>query len=92
MFETADKQVIGQIVAFRGHPSWVSMNVGAANYHGPIVCTLQVRSGATVAVGHWELHRGTNAFSKPILVDIGRLRGAKLVTPDGTVLASATFA
>jgi len=90
-FETADGQVMGQIVASRGSPSWVFMNVGGTNYTGDIVCKLQVEDGTTVATGAFALNGGKGAFSKAIQVDIGRLRGAKLVTQSGDVLASATF-
>jgi hypothetical protein len=91
-FETTDSRVMGQIVAYRGTPSWVFMNVDGSNYTGPIVCKLQVDNGSTVAVGAFELHRGMGEFSRTIHVDIGRLRGAKLVTSSGTIVASATFA
>jgi hypothetical protein len=91
-FETADGRVMGQIVAYRGNPSWVFMNVDGSSYTGPIVCQLQVADGTTVAVGNFELHGGTGQFSRNIQVDIGRLRGAKLVNAAGSVVASATFA
>jgi hypothetical protein len=91
-FETADGRVMGQIVASRGNPSWVFMNVDGSNYSGSIVCQLQVANGSVVAVGGFELHHGMGQFSRTIHVDIGRLRGAKLVNSSGTVVASATFA
>jgi hypothetical protein len=91
-FETSGGQVRGQIVASQGNPSWVFMNVGGANYTGTIVCQLQVKDGSTVATGNFVLHGGRGAFSKAIQVDVGALRGAKLVTPSGAVVASATFA
>jgi hypothetical protein len=90
-FETADSRVLGQIVAYRGHPSWVFMNVDDSKYEGPIVCKLQLDDGSTVAVGVFELHGGIGQFSRTVQVDIGRLRGAKLVTSTGTLVASATF-
>ena len=68
------------------------LNVGGANYTGTIVCKLQVADGSTVATGAFMLHGGTGALSKVIQVDVGQLRGAKLVTPTGAVVASATFA
>jgi hypothetical protein len=91
-FETADGRVMGQIVAYRGKTSWVFMNVGGSSYTGPIVCKLQVDNGATVATGAFTLHGGRGEWSKTVQVDIGRLRGATLVTSSGTVVASATFA
>jgi hypothetical protein len=90
-FETADGRVMGQIVAYRGSPSWVFMNVGDSKYTGAIVCKLQVADGSTVATGTFQLHAGKGAWSKTIHVDITRLRGAELVTSSGKVVASATL-
>jgi len=91
-FEAANGQVMGQIVVSRGNPSWVFLNVGGANYTGTIVCKLQVEDGSTVATGAFMLNSGRGLLAKAIQVDIGRLRGAQLVTPTGAVVASATFA
>jgi hypothetical protein len=91
-FFTADDQVMGQIVAYNGHPSWVYMKVDGSNYSGAITCKLQVEDGTTVAVGVFDLHHGQGAFTRTIKVNIGRLRGAKLVSPNGSVVALATFA
>jgi hypothetical protein len=91
-FETADGRVMGQIVASQGNPSWVFMNVAGTNYTGAVVCKLQVEDGSTVATGVFGLHGGKGELSKSVQVDVGQLRGAKLVTPSGAVVASATFA
>jgi hypothetical protein len=90
-FEATDGQVMGQIVAFRGSPSWVFMNVGDSKYTGAIVCKLQVADGSTVASGTFHLHAGKGSWSKTIHVDISRLRGAELVTSSGKVVATATL-
>jgi hypothetical protein len=90
-FATTDSQVLGQIVAYRGQPSWVFMNVEVPNYNGPITCELQVDDGTTVAFGTFELHQGIGQFSKIIRVDVPKLRGARLVTSTGATVASATF-
>jgi hypothetical protein len=90
-FETADSKVLGQIVAYRGHPSWVFMNVDEPNYDGAIICKLQMEDGSTVAVGTFELHSGLGQFSRTVQVDVDRLRGAKLVNSAGSIVAFATF-
>jgi hypothetical protein len=90
-FETADGQVLGQIVAYQGHPSWVFMNVDEPNYDGQIECKLQMEDGSTVAVGMFQIHSGLGQFSRTVPVDIGALRDAKLVSSTGTIVASATF-
>ena len=68
------------------------MSVEDPSYDGPIVCMLQGDNGSTVAVGAFDLHRGMGKFSRTIQVDIGRLQGAKLVTPAGSLVGTATFA
>ncbi len=91
-FETPNHRAVGQIVAYRGNPSWVFMNVDVADYDGRIVCMLRSVSGSTVAAGAFELHHGVGQFSRTLRVDFGRLRGARLVTPGGSLVGSATFA
>jgi hypothetical protein len=91
-FEAPNGEVLGQIVAYNGHPSWVYMNVGVAKSTGTVMCKLQLNDGSIVAAGTIEIHRGTGELSKSIPVDIHRLRGAQLFTSTGAVLASATFA
>jgi hypothetical protein len=92
-FQTDTGQVLGQIVAYRGQPSWVFMNVDVPNYDGRIECMLQVDNGRTVAFGTFTVHGGIGQFSKAIgNVDVGHLRGAKLVTHTGSQVAAATFA
>jgi hypothetical protein len=92
-FQTADGQVLGQIVAYRGDPSWVFMNINAPNYDGSITCMLQVEDGATVAFGTFIVHNGTGEFSKNLgSVDVRDLRGARLVSSGGLQVAAATFA
>jgi hypothetical protein len=91
-FETSDHRAVGQVVAYGGHPSWVFMNVDVAGYDGRVVCMLRSDSGTTVAAGAFELHHGVGQFSRTLRVDFGRLRGARLVTPGGSLVGSATFA
>ncbi len=92
-FQTTDGQVLGQIVAYRGHPSWVFMNVNVPNYDGRIECMLHVDDGSTVAFGTFTIHNGVGKFSKAIgSVNVSRLRGAELLDSTGSTVAAATFA
>jgi hypothetical protein len=91
-FETPGHRAVGQIVAYGGHPSWVFMNVDVAGYDGRIVCMLRSDRGSTVAAGTFEVHDGVGQFSRTLRVDFGRLGGARLVTPGGSLVGSATFA
>ncbi|GAC1524245.1 MAG: hypothetical protein NVS3B1_11750 [Marmoricola sp.] len=92
-FETAAGHVLGEIVAYRGKPSWVYVRISVPNYKGLIKCTLQVSDGTTVAFGTFSINRGSGRFSKVIgAVDVANLRGATLTTPSGASVGSATFA
>jgi hypothetical protein len=91
-FEAKNGTVVGQIVAYRGHPSWIFMNVGVTEPTGTIRCRLQLNNGSIVSAGIIHVDKGTGQLSKAIPVDIGRLRGAKLFSPSGSVVASATLA
>lgn len=90
-FQRSDGQVLGQIVAYRGKPSWVFMNVTVPRYEGTVTCELQTADGATVAYGSFPLQGGVGQFSNELAVDIAGLRGARLVDASGAVIASATF-
>jgi hypothetical protein len=91
-FVAAGNRVVGQIVAYRGDPSWVYMKVSVPHYDGPVTCELQAADGSVVAFGTFDVHGGTGQFSKTLKVAVGDLRGARLVTPTRSPLASATFA
>lgn len=91
-FEAATGQVMGQIVVYHGHPSWVFMNVEAPQVSGTMVCELHLANGAVVAAGTVDLRQGKGEIARAIQVDAGQLRTATLSNPSGEVLASATFA
>jgi hypothetical protein len=91
-FQAVDGQVLGQIVAYHGNPSWVFLTVQDPGYTGPVKCMLQVADGSTVAFATFNIADGTGQFSKDIgSVDFSHLRGAKLVSPTGSPVAAATF-
>ena len=90
-FEAATGQVMGQIVVYHGHPSWVFMNVEVPNANGAMVCELHLANGAVVAAGTVVLTNGKGEIAKPVQVDAAQLRTATLSNPSGEVLASATF-
>jgi hypothetical protein len=91
-FETSTGQVLGQIVVYRGHPSWVYMNVDVPNSNGTVECELHLGNGEVVAAGTVQLHHGNGELSKSIKMDAGQARGATLFDSSGAVVASATFA
>jgi hypothetical protein len=91
-FQTTDGQVLGQVVAYRGRPSWIFMNVDVPRYSGRVVCKLQIADGTVVAFGTFDVHQGVGQFSRSLQgVDVSELRGARLFGDSGATVASATF-
>ncbi|HEY1636617.1 MAG TPA: hypothetical protein VGF64_17820 [Acidimicrobiales bacterium] len=82
---------VGQVYVHRGDPSWIFMTLDAGGTTGTVMCQLQLANGTTVPVGTAQIHDGRAQLAQSVGVDVGQLRGAKLVTPTGSTLASATF-
>jgi hypothetical protein len=91
-FETAAGTVMGQIVVYQGHPSWVFMNVDAPYASGSMRCELHLVNGDVVAAGTVQVHGGKGQIARSIQMDSGQLRNATLTNSSGAVLASANFA
>jgi hypothetical protein len=91
-FEAPTGQVLGQIVVYHGHPSWVFMNVDAPQSVGTVTCELHLANGEVVAAGTVPLHDGIGQLSKNIQMHAGQVQGATLSDSSGAVLASASFA
>ena len=90
-FQSPTGQVVGQIVLYHGHPSWVYMNVDLPHSNGPVKCELHLANGEVVAAGTVQLHDGSGEFSQSIHMDAGKARGATLYDSSGAVVASAIF-
>ena len=90
-FQSPTGQVVGQIVLYHGHPSWVYMNVDLPHANGTVKCELHLANGEVVAAGTVQLHDGSGEFSQSIHMDAGKARGATLYDPSGSVVASAIF-
>jgi hypothetical protein len=91
-FESTTGRVMGQIVVYHGHPSWVFMNVEAPYASGLMRCELHLANGVVVAAATVHLHQGKGEIAKTIQIDAGQLRQATLTAPTGEVLATASFA
>jgi hypothetical protein len=82
---------VGQVYVHQGKPSWMFMTLDAGGTTGTVMCQLHLANGTTVPVGTAQIHGGRAQLAQAVVVDVGQVRGAMLVTPTGTTLASATF-
>ncbi|MER6571491.1 hypothetical protein ABT288_36285 [Streptomyces sp. NPDC001093] len=84
---------VGEVYAHPGTPGWIFVSVDSAgprgSYTGKVTCLLQHADGTTVRVGDFPLTAGRGEWGVAAPGDLSTLSGARLTTPDGTVLATA---
>ena len=90
-FESKDGHTIGEIVAYRGNPSWVLMSIRDPGLTGTVRCQIEMDNGHSGPTGTFVLQSGKGDWARPIPVDIGRIRQATLVSSTGSTLATASF-
>jgi len=88
---TADRQVAGQVFLHDSGPQWMYANVDLDNAKTTTVtCQLMTSDGKLLTVGSFRLTDGYGFWGGP-WAGGAKVTGARLVTPGGTVVASATF-
>lgn len=83
-------QVVGSVYV-DGTPPWVSMTVRNAGLTGTVTCQLVMSTGSAVTVGEFEVVNGRGAWSAPDPAGGSHPVAARVLAPDGKVLATATF-
>jgi hypothetical protein len=89
-FVSAGHQSAGKIFVYNGTPRWLYMSVDMISANGPVICQVVGKDGHVTTVGSFWVANGSGSWGSP--APAGPLAGARLVTPDGAVLATATFA
>jgi anti-sigma-K factor RskA len=84
-------QSVGKIFVYRGHPQWVYMSVSMLSGQGTVICQVRSRDGHFSTVGAFRLTNGYGYWGSPAPGNPGSLAGARLITTNGHVLATATF-
>lgn len=82
---------LGNLSLYRGHPSWVFLDVVDPGYSGPAMCQLQNGSGNVILTGTFELQHGQGDWARTIGIDPTAVRAARVIAPGGRTLAYATF-
>jgi hypothetical protein len=84
-----DRRTVGHVVYFNGPKPWMSMMLADAGVQGQVNCVVVSKDGVTHTVGTFTAHAGYGAWFAPLHVNPDDLRTAKVVSPSGTVLATA---
>jgi hypothetical protein len=90
---TSDHQTVGQVFVYNHSPWWTYMSVNMVGQGNAVVtCQLEMAGGRFVNVGQFRLDDGYGAWgSSPYTAGPGAIVGARLLSANGAVLATATF-
>jgi len=88
---SASRQPVGTIFFYGGSRQWLSMSVNLHSGTGPVACQVLSSDGQATTLGTFWVDAGYGAWASPGPVSHGQFTGARLVSADGTVLATASF-
>ena len=90
---TSDHQNVGQVFVYNRSPWWTYMSVNMEGQgNATVTCQLEMADGQFQNVGTFHLTDGYGAWgSSPYTAGPGAILGARLLSANGTVLATATF-
>ena len=84
-------QPAGKVFYYTGEPGWLYMSVAMGSGNGAVTCQVIGADGRVTTIGSFRLADGYGAWGSPNPGDLGQLTSARLVSADGTVLATGTF-
>jgi hypothetical protein len=84
-------QDVGSVYYYNSGTQWLYMAVDMPSGNGMVTCELKSADGHYTTVGKFRLSQGYGAWGSPARWSSGKPTGARLVAPNGTVLAAATF-
>lgn len=90
-FVSVSHQSEGKIFFYQGNPSWLYMSIDVNAPDGTVICQVVGQDGHVTTVGSFQLAGGYGSWGSPA-PGVGAPAGARLISTDGTVLATATFA
>ena len=90
---TSDRQTVGQVFVYNRSPWWMYMSVNMEGQGSvTVLCQLEDADGHYKNVGEFRLADGYGSWgSSPYTAGPGKIMGARLLSANGTVLATATF-
>jgi hypothetical protein len=84
-------KTVGHVSAFSGAKPWMSMMLDDSAARGMVNCVVVTDDGMSHDVGTFVAREGYGAWAAPLTVEPSHIRTAEVVSPSGTVLASAAL-
>jgi hypothetical protein len=88
---SATHRSVGKIFLYSGSPRWLYMSVDTGSGSQSVTCQVVGTDGKVTTIGSFQLADGYGAWGSPDPGNVGTLSGARLLSANGTVLATATF-
>jgi hypothetical protein len=89
---SASRQTVGTIFFYGGSQQWLTMSVNLHSGTGTVACQLVSADGHVTTLGSFWVDAGYGTWASPGPVSHGQFTSARLVSRDGTVLATASLA
>ena len=87
----ADGSTVGGVSLYGGSTPVLTMQLATSVVHGTVTCEIVTEGGATHKIGTFKVTHGYGAWVAPLGVPPNDVRVAKLVSTQGTTVASATL-
>jgi hypothetical protein len=91
MVAASDHDNVGEVYVYTGDQHWMYMSVDLESGNNTVICQLVGANGHITTVGSFRLADGYGSWGSPAWTGDGSPVGARLVTANGTVLATASF-
>jgi hypothetical protein len=88
---SATHQDVGDIYLYSGRSQWLYMSVDMESGNETVTCQVVDKNGQVTTIGTFQLADGYGSWASPDPGNTGTLASARLVSANGTVLATATF-
>jgi hypothetical protein len=86
---TSHGHVLGEVIISAGSPAWVFMTINGGTQSGTMTCDVTLAGGKVETIGMFKLSGGYGAWTAPLRSPAADVRSARLIAPNGTILASA---
>jgi hypothetical protein len=84
-------QVLGRVTVSAGKPGWIVMMVDDNAWSGEVTCEVMLGGKNIKRVGKFKLSNGYGTWAVPLTSSAHTVYGARLVSGNGAVIASAHF-
>jgi hypothetical protein len=88
---SATHQDVGDIFVYSGKSTWLYMSVDLGSGNEAVTCQVVGKDGRVTKIGSFQLADGYGSWGSPDPGNLGTLSGARIVSANGTVLATGTF-